>query len=130
MWYCFLPLGVYIFFLIGCYLFSSASIPSEPDANPEIIIGKDQQVFIYKKGTAIQLSLIKKFRVSNPFPNKYEIDAYIGWDTYVIKSGFNKREDAEEWLELFLKDFWLTEEDKRVRASIKESVARMRERSL
>lgn len=120
MWYFFLPLGVWLIILVIFYVDSYRSVPSEPDANPGIIIGKDQQIFIYKKGTAIQLSFIKKFRVSNPAPYKYEIDAYIGWDTYVIKSGFNKREDAENWLESFLKEIWLTEDQKRAIEIMKE----------
>lgn len=85
-----------------CLCFYLNSMPSKKES--ELIVIKNDQLFIYKSGTAINFRLIEKFKVYNPSPCEYGVRATIGWSSYVIKSGFKKREDAEEWLESFLKN--------------------------
>lgn len=99
---CFFPFFI-VLLGIGLYLLTSYH-KSENVANPELINTKNQQLFIYESGTAINFHKIEKFRVSNPAPYKYEVNAYIGWTCYTIKSGFDKKEDAEQWLINFLKE--------------------------
>jgi len=70
--------------------------------DPKFIAIKSSDIFIHKSGTALNLRHIKKFRVSNPWPYQYVVDAWIGWDCYMIKSGFSSREEAADWLEGFL----------------------------
>ncbi len=70
--------------------------------DPKLICNDVVGVFIYKSGVAIKFSDIDKFRVSNPWPYQYEIEAWIGWREFTIKGGFSDRKEAENWLEDFL----------------------------
>lgn len=72
--------------------------------DPELICNDVVGVFIYKAGVAIKFSEIDKFRVCNPWPYQYEIEAWIGWREFTIKGGFSSRNEAEDWLEKFLKN--------------------------
>lgn len=117
-----IPMAIFIFFglfLLGIAIISSCLIKSPrhddkvtlyttdiPESvrrmDPKFIAIKSSDIFIYKGGTALNLRQVKKFRVSNPWPYQYGIDAWIGWDCYTIKSGFSSREEAADWLEVFL----------------------------
>ncbi len=72
--------------------------------DPKLICNESAGLFLYKEGVAIKFNDIDKFRVSNPWPYQYEIEAWIGWREYTIKGGFSNRKEAEDWLEGFLKN--------------------------
>lgn len=68
-----------------------------------VISSEDIKYFLSEDGYWINHRMVKGFKVIEPWPGKYSVQVYIPWSSHCVRSGFQNRKDAENWLVDFLR---------------------------